>query len=609
MRDFGYDEAGQLGSLSDLQLWKRIITITSKYTFGMLGAILLSLFITCATLALPYLIQTGIDSFMMNDKLAALARFDGISRTALLYGTFVVTLFGAGFVQIYLLESIGQSVMHSIRQTLFDKILRLDLPFFNEQPTGRLVTRLTNDIQNMHEMFTSVIVSLFNDSLRLLGILGILFWMNIQLGMIMSVFLPLALGITVLFSRLAREKFMAMRHGISQLNTFLNESITGAATIQLFGKQKQVYNKFQTINQEYQKHSVGQVKIFGAFMPLTEFLGSFATAIILWYGGGEVVQQRLTLGELVAFLSYMRLFFQPLRELSQKYSIVQSAMASAERIFTLLDTEQTIKESTQPIATNIAQQVTGDIIFSNIHFGYKPENPVLHGVTIRLEAGKTIALVGTTGSGKTSLVNLLLRFYEPDQGSITIDGKDISLYRLEDLRSIVGVILQDIILLQDTLLANIVMDTGRSRKEVEEILIATSMNRFVSRLPKGLDTFIGQGGQELSTGEKQLLSFARALCRNPAILILDEATAAIDTESENILEEALEKSFGGRTSLIIAHRLSTIRRADHIIVLDHGRIVEEGSHDQLIQQHGRYFDLISMDQEQLGSNTIDAETV
>ena len=603
MRNFGYDEAGHSRTLKDTEIWRRILHITSSYKIGLLGAILLSFFITCATLSLPHLIQTGIDTFMMSKELPLVNRLQGISHLAMLYGIAITIVFCAGFVQIYLLEWIGQSVMHTIRQTLFHKILGLDLPFFNDQPTGRMVTRLTNDIQNMHEMFTSVIVTLFTDSLRLIGILVILFWMNSRLGLIMALFLPIALITTTIFSKLARKKYSAMRKGISQLNTFLNESISGASIIQLFSRQKKTVDTFQQINMEYQENSVAQVKVFGAFMPLTEFMGSIATALILWYGGGDVIQGALSLGELVAFISYMRLFFQPLRELSQKYSIVQSAMASAERIFTLLDTEQTILESAEPVVCTKPYQMSGDIVFSNIHFGYTKDTKVLKGVNIRLEAGKTIALVGTTGSGKTSLINLLLRFYEPERGSITIDGQDVSRYKLNDLRSMVGVILQDIILLQDTLFANIVMDTGRTRKEVEQILTATSMDRFTSRLAQGLDTVIGQGGQELSTGEKQLLSFARVLCRNPAVLILDEATAAIDTESENILEDALAKAFGGRTSLIIAHRLSTIRRADRIIVLHQGEIVEEGSHDTLIADHGRYYELISMDQEQLNTAT------
>lgn len=327
-------------------------------------------------------------------------------------------------------------------------------------------------------------------------------------------------------------------------------------------------------------------------MPITEFLGSAAMAIILWYGGGEILQERLTIGELVAFISYMKLFFQPLRELSQKYSIVQSAMASAERIFQLLDTRSAISEPPLPA---VIGHCRGELRFEDVSFGYDPAQPVVREISLALTPGTTVALVGTTGSGKTTLVNLLLRFYDPQEGRILIDDTPITDLSLHQLRTLVGVVLQDVLILQDTLLANIVMDTGQQRQDVERILRRTGMQRFIDKLPEGLDTMIGEGGKEFSTGEKQLLSFARVLCRDPRILVLDEATAAIDTESENILESALADAFSGRTSLIIAHRLSTIRRADHIVVMAGGRIIEQGNHDQLMATRGHYARLVAMD--------------
>lgn len=602
MKNYGYDEEGYKTSLSDGQLWKKILRLTKPYKLQLAGAIILSFIITGSTLILPHLIQTGIDSYMTAKTLPMIERFTGITNTSIIYGSCIVAFFIAGFFQILLLEWVGQSMMHAIRQQLFRHVLGLDLSFFNEKQSGGIVTRLTNDIQNMHEMFTTVLVNVFNDLLRLICIMIILIYMNVKLGLIMGLFLPVALGITILFSKMAREKFRAMRSGISKINTYLAETISGTSTIQIFGKQREVFAHFQKINRAYQGFSLGQVKIFGAFMPLTEFLSSIAIGIILWYGGGQIIQEKLTLGELVAFLSYMRLFFQPLRELSQKYSIVQAAMASAERIFSLLEIETKIIDHKDEKSVHI-DNIKGDISFSNIKFSYNESAQILKDISLEIKAGETVAIVGTTGSGKTTLINLLLRFYEPQSGQITIDNKDISNYGLKDLRSVVGVILQDIILLQDTLLANIVMDTGRTREEVQQILEDTGMTRFVDILPEGLDTNIGQGGQELSTGEKQLLSFARVLCRKPAIVILDEATAAIDTESENILEEALAKTFAGKTSIVIAHRLSTIRRADRIVVMAHGRIIEEGNHETLLAKKSRYWELIMMDQENLAKTT------
>ncbi len=594
MMDYGYSEKGQQGSLSDFHLWRRILQFSAPYWLGLGAAVLLSILITWATLTLPHLVQTAIDQHITAAQLPALTRIAGLADTARLYALLIFAVFFASFCQIMVLEWVGQSVMHTVRQHLFRHLLRLDLHFFNDNPTGRLVTRLTNDIQNMNEMFTSVIVTLFNDFLRLGGILILLFWMNPRLAAVMSVFVPIALLITILFARLARERFRAIRVQLVKLNSFLSENLAGISIIQLFGRQETNRQTYEQLSEGYLHRTLNQIKLFGTFMPLTEFLSSAAVALILWYGGGEVLQKRLTLGELVAFISYMRLFFQPLRELSQKYSVVQSAMASAERIFQLLDTRSAIRQPSQPkhLATT-----EGKLEFKDIGFGYQPDSRVIRDISLSLYPGQTVALVGTTGSGKTTLVNLLLRFYDPQQGSIRIDGTDITVLDLQELRTVVGVILQDVFILQDSLFANIVMDTGRSREDVQKILDQTGMNRFVDKLPSGLDTIIGEGGMELSTGEKQLLSFARVLCRNPVILVLDEATAAIDTESENILEQAIADSFKGRTSLVIAHRLSTIRRADHIVVMAHGRIVEQGSHVELLEKNGHYAMLVAMDLE------------
>ena len=594
MKGHGFGDEARQGNLGDLQLWGKVLHFARPYWLGLAVAVLISLLITWATLSLPYLVQIGIDRYITADQLAEAERFSGLGRTALLYAGLIVIVFIASFIQTLVLEWVGQSVMYSVRQKLFRHLLGLDLAFFNSNPIGRLVTRLTNDIQNMNEMFTSVIVTLFNDLLRLAGILLLLFWMNPRLAGLMALFVPIALLITVLFARLARERFRAIRTQLAKLNSFLAETLAGMAILQLFGRQESCRTTYDELSQGYLDRNLRQIRLFGIFMPLTEFLSAAALAIILWYGGGEILRQRLTLGELVAFISYMRLFFQPLRELSQKYSVVQSAMASAERIFQLLGSRSAITESSRPLHL---PRITGKLEFDRISFAYQEGSPIVREVSFQLRPGQTVALVGTTGSGKTTLVSLLLRFYEPQQGRILLDDIDIADLPLGELRTLVGVILQDSFILQDSLLANIVMDTGRSREEVEQILTRTGMRRFVEKLPQGLDTQIGDGGIELSSGEKQLLSFARVLCRNPAILVLDEATAAIDTESENILEQAIADSFAGRTSLVIAHRLSTIRRADHIIVMHQGQIVEQGSHQELQQREGHYARLVAMDLE------------
>lgn len=592
MRNFGYSEKDKESSLGDLHLWQRIITKSRNYTHAIALAVLLSLVVTGATLCIPYLMKNAIDLFITADQLSDNLRISGLSRIALQFIILVLLVFAVTFVQVVLLEWVGQSVMHNIRQELFAHLLRLDLSFLDTQPTGRLVTRLTNDVQNMHEMFTSVMVTLFNDVLRLAGILAVLFFINVRLAIMMMIFVPLSLLVTIIFAKLARQKFRAIRSQLSRLNSFIQESVSGVTIIQLFGRQSSVTNHFSTLSREYLRRTLNQIRLFAAFMPLTELLSSTAIALILWYGGTQIIGRNLTIGELVAFLAYMRLFFQPLRELSQKYSIVQSALASAERIFNMLDIEQNIKEVPSPVTIS---DIKGRLHFDRVSFGYEDNKPILHDLSIVIEPGETIAIVGTTGSGKTTLINLLMRFYEPQSGAISIDGVNINKLKLNELRTSVGVILQDVFILQDTLLANIVMDSGCSRSHVLEVLDQTGMSRFLDLLPDGLDTIIGEGGHQLSTGEKQLLSFARVLCRNPKILILDEATAFIDSVTEDILEEAIEDSFSGRTSIVIAHRLSTIRRADHIIVMDHGKIIEQGSHNELITRSSHYAKMIKLD--------------
>ncbi len=591
MRNFGYMEKGSSSSLYDLRLWLRILKSSRGFEIAIVIAVILSLGVTAAALSLPYLMKTGIDAYITATHLSLEQRFGGLGRL----GFYIVLLILGGFLltfcQAVLLEWVGQSVMHRIRQQLFRHILDLDLSFLNSQPTGRLVTRLTNDIQNMYEMFTSVMVTLFNDILRLIGILVVLYLMNVKLALTMSLFVPLALALTAVFSRLAREKFREIRSQLSRINSFVQESVSGVSIIQLFGRQQQWYQKFDDLSREYLSRTLKQIRLFAAFMPLTEMMSWVAVSLIIIYGGSQVIGRSLTIGELIAFIAYMRLFFQPLRELAQKYSIVQSALASAERIFEMLDTKNSITVTQVPVQLSTSD---GLIEFDAVSFEYEADQPVIRQFSLTINSRETVAVVGPTGSGKSTLISLLLRFYEPQQGVIKIDGIDIAKLSLEQLRTIIGVILQDVFILDDTLIQNILMDSGRSRSEVETIIERLGMSSFIARLENGLDTRIGDGGRELSSGEKQLLAFARALCRDPAVLVLDEATAFVDSETESMLERAIE-GLTDRTSIIIAHRLSTIKRADRIIVMQGGRIAEQGSHEELMQKNGAYAELIRLD--------------
>ncbi len=594
MRNFGYSEEGRAASLFDLRIWKRIYTLCRPMLPGFIVALLLSLVLTGATLAMPALLQLGIDRFMRARDLSRMLRMEGIGHLAITYGVMVIVSFAAGFGQVVLLEWLGQNLMHGLRMSLFSHLLRQRMEFFQKQATGSLVTRLTNDIQNMHEMFTSVLVTLCNDLLRLAGILFVLVWMNLRLGLVMALFLPLALVASLVFSRLVRACFRLIRTRLARLNVFLQEAIANMDIVQIYGREGKLAAEYRQLCDQYMHATFRQIRLFSVFFPLTEFMSATAVAIILWYGGGQVVREQLSLGQLVAFLSYMRLFFQPVRELSQKYSIVQSALASAERIFQLLDTD-TALPVLPPVRKKTATR--GRVEIREVSFSYAAEEKkqVLYNLNCSLEHGRVNALVGSTGSGKSTLAGLLVRFFDPDSGSILLDGIDIRHYTTAALRASVGIIMQEVFLLADTIRNNVLAGSRGTDRELDRLAAETGLDRVLSRLPKGWETRIGEGGVELSTGEKQLISFVRVMVRNPVLLIFDEATAAIDTETENLLERAVQRAFADRTVLVIAHRLSTVRRADHILVMDQGRIVEQGSHAELVQKKGIYEELVRLD--------------
>jgi ATP-binding cassette subfamily B protein len=589
--NYGYFEEDQLGKFDDLSLWRRIVFLGRPYWLGAVLAVLLSLVVVGCGLSLPYLIRLAVDDFILNPTAAAEVRLAGLKRLALAFCGLMAFEFFGNFVQVLILEWTGQRIMHRMRQMMFVHLLHLDLRFFHRNPAGRLVTRLTNDIQNMHEMFTSVIVTLFNDGVKLLGILGILFWMNWRLALGICLLLPLMVGNTLWFSRLARDAFRQIRTHLAQINSFLQESLSGVSLIQLFRREESSRAQFSLLNQAFFAKALYQIKVFAVFLPLTELMSAITIGTILWYGGSQVMGGKMTIGMLVAFLSYMRLFFQPMRELSQKYSIVQSALASAERIFQLLDSKETMLLAPAPLRPASGK---GEIEFREVRFGYAPEHPVLENFSLRIPPGRTLAIVGATGSGKTTIINLLERFYDPDGGEILLDGIDLRELDPNWLRNQVGLVMQDVLLIPGTIRENILLDGEKSDETLWEILEKAQLARFVRQLPEGLATQVGEGGMDLSAGQRQLLAFARVLAREPRILVLDEATASVDPESEMLIEQAIGATFAGRTNIVIAHRLSTIRRADHILVMAGGRIIEQGSHAELAVANGAYRRLLTI---------------
>ncbi|MBU1418923.1 MAG: ABC transporter ATP-binding protein/permease [Proteobacteria bacterium] len=587
---YGYFEEDKLGKVADTGLWRRIVSYSVPYWKRLASAILLSFVVIGASLALPYMVRLGIDQYIINTDLEISQRIGGLSMLA---GTFIGVIicgFLANFVQVIILEWSGQTIMHEMRQQLFGHVLGLDLSFFNNNPSGKLVTRLTNDIQNMHEMFTSVIVTLFNDFMKLAAILVILFWMNWRLALILSFLVPLITGNTLWFSRLARDAFRAIRTRLARINAFLQESLSGISVLQIFMRQEDTFKRFTELSKIYLQQNLYQIRIFSIFMPAIDLFSSIATASIIWYGGGQIIQEQMSLGELAAFLAYMRLFFQPIRDLSQKYSIVQSAMASAERIFQLLDTSP----ASPPVRMLSGQpEMKGEVSFHHVYFAYDTEQ-VLSDLSFHVSPGKTLAIVGATGSGKSTIVNLLERFYEPDSGQIRIDGQDITSLNSQWLRERLGLVMQDVFIVPASIRKNILLDKELGEDELQAIIEKAQLAGVIEQLPEGLETRIGEGGAEFSSGQKQLLAFARVLARNPRILILDEATSSVDSATEILIDRAIASTLADRTGIVIAHRLSTIRRADHILVMDRGGIVEQGNHESLMAQDGIYRHLLKL---------------
>ncbi|MFO7761093.1 MAG: ABC transporter ATP-binding protein [Thermodesulfobacteriota bacterium] len=570
--DYGYFEEDQLAKIKDTSLWQRVLQFASGWWRFIAVAIVLSLLVTGAGLSLPALLKEGVDNYIMNNSITTGQRLEGITRLSLLFAALALFAFGAAFAQALILEWIGQNIMHDLRCKLYSHLQHLDLDFYYKNPAGKLVTRLTNDITNLHEMFTSVIVTLFNDFLQLGGILVILFIMNFKLTSLICLILPLVVLNIIWFSRLSRFIFRDIRTELARINGFLQESLSGISLIQSLSREKDTHNQFSNRNQTYFAKSINQIKIFAVFMPSLEFFSTATTALIIWYGGGRVIAQQMTIGELVAFLSYMRLFFRPMRELSQKYSIVQSALASAERIFQLLDNKANA-DKTGHLSPSV--DLKGKIRFERVNFGYNQDIPVLREASFTVYPGETVALRGPTGIGKSTIINLLEKFYEPEQGKIYLDDYELTKLSSHWVRRQLGLVMQDVFVLSASLRDNIVLDTEIDDSRLMEIVKMAKLSSLIDKLPQGWDTSVGEGGLELSAGQRQLLALARVLARDPAILILDEATSNIDTPAEHLLEEAITETMSERTTIIIAHRPSSLKQADRILDLKGGKITEK----------------------------------
>jgi ATP-binding cassette, subfamily B, multidrug efflux pump len=531
-----------------------------------------------------------LDSLKPGDVLKIRGKdLQGLSQVGMVLLAFLLISFWFGYGENYLLELIGQRITQDIRLDLFRRMQSQGLRFFDRHPVGRLVTRVTNDIENLNEMFKSVTVTVLKDFFILTGILVILLYLNWRLALVSFALIPLIFGVALLFSSMARDAFRELRAKVAKMNAFLQERIAGMRIIQLFGTEKFQEEGFAEINHENYLAGMKQIRVFAVFMPVMDLFSSFTVALIIWYGGGKVISEQLSLGSLVAFISYIQMFFRPIRDISEKYNIMQAAMASTERIIEFMDHKEEIPEPEVPLKP---AKHEGHLEFRNVSFGYHRDHPVLHDVSFEVKPGEMVAIVGATGAGKTTVVNLIERFYDPAEGILLLDGRDIRQRSQKELRSSIGLVMQDVFIFSGRLVDNILLgEERRSVEALDEAIKQANADRFIQALPAGLNQEISEEGANLSAGERQLLSFARALAYDPSLLILDEATSSVDPETERLIQEAIFKMTKRRTTLVVAHRLSTIRGADRILVMHHGRIREQGTHDELMALGGIYYKL------------------
>lgn len=547
-------------------------------TAGALGLLLVG---AVLTLAGPRLTQHALD-------VAIPARDTGLLATlALIFLGALLLEFLADYGQALITTTMGQRVMLEIRLRLFSRLQQLSIPFHDRHPVGRLMTRVTSDVETLNELFSSGLVTVFGDLFALAAIMTMMIAMDWRLALVAFAVIPLVWGVATVFRRTVREAFRDIRVRLARVNSFMQEHLTGMRVVHLFGRQEAAFRQFDALNREHLDAHIRSIRIYALFFPAVEFLATVALALLLWFGGVRALEGTLTVGTLAAFIQLSRRFFQPLQDLSEKVNLLQGAMASSERIFELLDTEVTVLEPDDPV--RLREPVRGEVSFEGVWFRYRPDGPwVLQDVSFTAAPGRTLALVGHTGAGKTTIINLLLRFYDPDRGTIRLDGVDIRRLSTGELRRQIGFVQQDLFLFTGDIQRNLILDAPVPDARAREAAEVIGADRFIQRLPNGYRHVLGERGRSLSVGERQLLSFARALARDPVILVLDEATSSVDTEAEAQIQSAIARLMAGRTSLVVAHRLSTILHADEILVMHHGEIRERGTHGELLARGGLY---------------------
>jgi ATP-binding cassette subfamily B protein len=581
-----------LGKAYDARLMRRLLTHLRPYRWHVVLGVFLSILVSLAEAVRPYFTKEAVDVDIANKDP------DGLLRTALLFFALMVVRGIIQYLNTYLTQWVGQRTIFDLRMEVFNHLQRLGIRFYDRNPIGRLITRVTNDIEVLNEMFSSGIVMVFSDVFTILGILYFMFSMNWELALISLSVIPFLFYGTFLFRKKAREAYREVRIQVARINAFMQEHITGMMVDQVFNREKKSYATFDEINASHRNANIKSIFYYALFYPGVDLIGAVAVGLIVWYAGVESIGGGITIGTVMAFLQFNEMFWRPIRDLSEKYNVMQTAMASSERVFKLLDDRTMVEDPVDPVPL---EAIEGNIEFRNVWFAYTmgpvPEQTewVLKDVSFRIGAGETAAFVGHTGAGKTTVISLLARFYDIQKGEILVDGINIRNFRQTDLRKLIAVVLQDVFLFSGDIQSNIGLgDEAISEDRIRAAARVVGANRFIERLPGEYRAEVKERGSTLSVGQKQLISFARALAYHPKILVLDEATSSVDTETELLIQAAIRKLLKGRTSIVIAHRLSTIQNANKIIVMHKGEVREMGTHQELLSFGGIYSKLYQL---------------
>ena len=592
-----------LGKAYDARLMRRLLGYLWPHRRSVMLALVTIVAGSVLQLAPPWLTKLAIDNHIATGNL------DGLGEIVLIFLGVLLGGFVLGYVETLTLQMMGQRIMYDLRMEIYRHLQRLDVAFYDRNPVGRLMTRVTTDVDALNDLFAAGVVAVVRDIVMLAGIMVLLLVLDWRLALVTFAVLPVIAAVTHWFRVNARGSYREVRTWIARINAFLQENITGMATVQVFRRERRNFAQFRRINQSHRDANIDSIFYYATFYPAIELLGAVATGLILWYGGGRALQETVTLGSLIAFIGYAQQFFRPISDLSEKFNVMQSAMASSERIFGLLDTPVGLKSpegapAAAPEAALEAVPAGGHIRFEGVWFAYRDDDYVLRDVTFDVPPGARVGVVGATGAGKTTLINLLIRFYDVNRGRITIDGVDIRDLPLPDLRRRFGLVLQDVHLFSGSVRENIRLGHDEiGDAEVRAAAASVHADRFIDRLPDGLDSAVAERGATLSTGQRQLLSFARALAFAPEVLLLDEATSSVDTDTERLIQDALGVLMAGRTTIAIAHRLSTVQDMDRILLFHKGELREAGTHQELLGQRGLYhtvYQLQYQDQEPVG---------